>query len=92
MQKTLHSWWKGKIADSISKTDDFVKHVFREHNKEADHWANIGAEGQRKIVIDKSNTSETWKAVSGYWDGSVKDNGETWMRCGDQRRSTGTDG
>ena len=30
-------------CQSISKIDDFVKHVYREHNQEADHWANIGA-------------------------------------------------
>ena len=26
-----------------------------------------------KIVVDKGNTPETWKAVEGYWDGSLKD-------------------
>ena len=38
---------------SLRKIGDFVKHVFREHNREADHCTNIGAEGQRKIVIDR---------------------------------------
>ena len=32
--------------------------------------------GHRKIVLDKCNNSEAWKAVEGYWDGSFKDNGE----------------
>ena len=28
----------------------------------------MAAEGQRKIIIDKCNNLETWKAVKGYWD------------------------
>ena len=49
-----------------------VKHIFREHNKEADHWANVGAEGQRKVVIDRKSDAETWKAVKRLWDGNGK--------------------
>ena len=74
VQKTLHSWWGKKFANPISKVDEFVKHVFREHNREADHWASVGAERQRKIVIDRCNNSETWKAMKGFWHGSSKDN------------------
>ena len=48
IRKTLYSWWKRKIALPISKIDDDVKHIFREQSHEADHWANLGAEGQRK--------------------------------------------
>ena len=59
--KTLHSWWKEKTAKPISKIDH------REHNQEADHWANIGAQRQRKIVLDRCDNSETWKAVKGHW-------------------------
>ena len=44
--------------------DDYVKHIFREHNQEADLLVNMGAEGQRKIVIDKCSNSESWKAVA----------------------------
>ena len=77
VQKTLYSWWKDKIASPNSKTDDLVKHVCTEHNPEADHWANIGAQGQRKIVLDKRDISESWKALKGYWDGSFKDNGKS---------------
>ena len=66
IQKTLHQWWKKKIANPISKTDDKVKHIFREHNQEADLWANVGAEGQRKVA-------DIWKAVKGFWDGSCED-------------------
>ena len=42
---------KKKIASPITKIDDFVRHVHREHNQEADHWANIGAQELRKIVL-----------------------------------------
>ena len=65
VQKTLHSWWKENVAEPISNIDRFMKHVFREHNQEADHWANIGAQGQRKIVLDRRNDSVTWKATRG---------------------------
>ena len=49
IQINLYSWWKRKIANAISKIDDNVKHVFGEHNQEADHWANLGVEGQRAV-------------------------------------------
>ena len=64
-------------ANPISKVDDYVKHIFREHNQEVDHWANLGVEGQRKILVDWCSNSETWKAVKGFWDGSSKDNGKS---------------
>ena len=38
-----------KVATQISNIDSFVKHVYREHNQEADQWANVGAQGRRKI-------------------------------------------
>ena len=77
VQMTLHSWWVRKNANRISKIDDFVFHVFREHNQEADLWANSGAERQRRIVMDRCINSETWKAVNGYWDCSFKDDGKS---------------
>ena len=74
--KDLHTEER-QTANPISKIDDFVKHDFREHNQEADLWASTGAEGQRKIFVDKCNNSETWKAVKGHWDGSFKDNAKS---------------
>ena len=53
-----------------------MKHVFREHNQEADLGTNIGAEGERKIVVHKCSNSETWNAVKGNWNGSLKDSGK----------------
>ena len=66
VQRTNYSW-KRKIANPISKIDDYVKHIFREHNHEAEHWANFGAEGQRKIIVDRSNNAEAWQVVKGFW-------------------------
>ena len=62
------------MANLLQKIDDYVKHIFREHN-EADHWANVGAEGQRKDVVDGKSNGDTWKAVKGFCDGSCKVNG-----------------
>ena len=57
-----------------------MKHIFREHNQEADHWANVGAGVKKEIVVDKGSKTEKWKAVKGFWDGSCKDNGR--RKCG----------
>ena len=51
---TCYPCWKSKIANPISKIDDYVKHIFREHNQEADHWDNLGAEGQRKLLLTEA--------------------------------------
>ena len=64
-KKTLYSWWRRKIANPASKMDDFVQHVFQEHNQEVDLLANMVAEGQKKTVIDRCSNSESWKAVKG---------------------------
>ena len=32
IQRILHSWWKRGAAKPISNIDNFVKHVYREHN------------------------------------------------------------
>ena len=52
IQETLHFWWKKKIAYTEAQMGDFVKHIFREHNQEADHLANLGADGQWEITTD----------------------------------------
>ena len=84
IQKILQSWWKQGVAKPISNVDSSVNHVYRDHNQEADHWANLGAQGPRKIVIDRRDDPTTWKAVRGFWDGIFKDNGRSG--CGiDQR-------
>ena len=47
IQKMLHSWWKERVAYLLRKVDDYVKHIFREHNQEEDRFAMLG--GGRKI-------------------------------------------
>ena len=71
IQKTLYSWWKRTIAYPVAQIDDNVKHLFREHNQEAEHLENLGAEGQRKITIEKGDSTENSKTVRGFWDGST---------------------
>ena len=80
IQKTMYSWWKRRIANPISNIDSFVNHVYREHNQEADHWANVATQGNRKIVMDRRDATTTWKAIRGFWDGSFKNNGRN--ECG----------
>ena len=93
IQKTLHSWWKRKVAIPISHSDDYVKHIFREHNQEADHWANLCAEGQRKIVVDKGNNNENLVGGArllggcGHVDHSQQKRGTVWHMYGHDSRS-----
>ena len=54
-----------------------MNHVFREHNQEADYWANLATQGNRKIVIDRRDATTIWKAIRGFFDGSFKDNGRS---------------
>ena len=68
---------EGKIAFLISQIDDCVKHIFREHNQEADHWTNLGADGQRRFMFDKGSNTEKRKMVRDFWDGSSKINGRS---------------
>ena len=77
IQRILHSWWKKGVAKPISNIDSFVNHVYREHNQEAYHWASMGAQGRRKIVIDCRGESTIWKAIRGFCDGSFKDIGRS---------------
>ena len=57
IQKILHSWWKRGAATPISNIDNFGKHVYREHNQEADHLANIGAQ-EEETLISKGKTPQ----------------------------------
>ena len=52
VQKALHSWWQRKIVCPVEQTEDYVKHIFQEHNQESDHLPNLGAEVQRKITVE----------------------------------------
>ena len=56
----------------MEQVDDYVRRVLREHNQEADHLANLGAEGQRQITVVKGDSTENWMAVRRIWDVSNK--------------------
>ena len=62
---------RGKSVFPVAQIDDYVKHIFREHSQEADHWATWGVEGQRNYFVDKGNYSGKSKVVRGFWDGGV---------------------
>ena len=67
----FYSWWEKKVAFLITEIDDKVKHIFRERSQGADHEANLGEDGQRKITVDKGNNTQKL-------DGSKRTDG----RCG----------
>ena len=77
IQKTSHSWWKRSVAQPVRIIEDCVKHVFKEHNQEADHLANQGAEGKSKKTIEGVKNTETWKVVRGYCDSSEREDGSS---------------
>ena len=49
VQRTLHSWWKKKVASLCGKDSDYVRRIFRERKQEADRLANLGADGVRAV-------------------------------------------
>ena len=61
IQKTLLRGGREKWF--VKLFDDNVMHIFREHNQETDHLANFGAEGQRKVTVDRDLNTEDWKAA-----------------------------
>ena len=65
------------MALPVTPIDDYVNHIFREHNQEAFYLANLRAEERRNITVEKGNKTENWKAVRGFWDGSTKIDGSS---------------
>ena len=51
--------------DSCVPVDGYVKHIF-EHIQEADHLANLGAGGHRKITVKEGYNTKHRKAVRGF--------------------------
>ena len=73
------AWWRWGNLPSRSRTlTSFVKHVYREQNQEADHWANIGAQGRRKTV---NRQTKCFRNMEGRYGASgmeaSKDNGRS---------------
>ena len=76
-QRLLHQWWEQNLARPEDLIESYVSHVVREHNKEADHWANVRAGGKKEIVVGKGSHEVKWKTVKGFWDGSCKEDGRS---------------
>ena len=57
---------RGKPAHLGKKIGEYVKHIFRGHNQEADHLAKMGADGMKKITVEKDGNDERWKEVRGF--------------------------
>ena len=68
--------YEDKIGYPVGLIDDHVKHISREHKQEADHLANLGAKGQRKITVEKGDNTENWKEVRRFLDGTKKTDGK----------------
>ena len=59
IQNTFHSWWKKHVACPVTKIDDYVQRIFREHNQEVDRLANLFAEGERISPLRKGTIQTT---------------------------------
>ena len=46
-----------KLPTQRTKIGDYAKHIFSEHNQEANHPASLGAGGTRKITVEKEATT-----------------------------------
>ena len=55
VQNVLRDWW-GRGVDLRQRVADWVSHIFREHNKEADSWAGRGVQGLKAPVCAASGT------------------------------------
>ena len=58
-----------RVPYPVQTSGDHVRHIFGEHNEEADHMANLGAEGVPKFMVDGFKGMKAWRATRGYWDG-----------------------
>ena len=87
IQKTLHSYKTGKCVSSCTDRR-FREAYFQEHNQEADHLADLDAEGKRNITIEKRQYRKL--EGSSRWLGwQHKDRWTKWMRCCDRRYGPG---
>ena len=69
-QNLLREWW-GRGIRFRWRTAEWITHTFREHNTEADLWADKGAKGRVEEWVD--TTRIEWQEVTslcGFCDGS----------------------
>ena len=61
----------------ITNIDDFLRNMSTGNTiRKLTIGPTFGAHGQKKIVLDRRDNSEPWKAVKRNWDGSFRDNGK----------------
>ena len=46
------------LHNQSPQIDDNVRHIFREHNQDADHVGNLGAAGRKKIIVINTRTKQ----------------------------------
>ena len=80
IQRTLQSLWRRKVAYPVAQVGDYVRHVFREHNQEADHLANFDAEWRRERRQYRQLDGGTMNLGREQQDRQKK-----WMWCCGQR-------
>ena len=69
----------GRLIRGGRELIDNVKHIQGAY-QEADHFANLGTDGQGEITGEGVKITEDWKAVRGYWMVAKRDEG--WSGCG----------
>lgn len=80
MQQCLSQALHDKRCTPASLGGDWALHIYREQNKSADFYANvghaIGIMGRDHVVLHRTDALQTfWPYICGCWDGSFKDSG-----------------
>ena len=73
-------WWKTGVAYQVQKFGEYVKHIYREHNQEADHKANWFAEKVAKVMCGKRSTTQTRGKPYGDTRTAATNKCKQWMR------------
>ena len=68
-----------------------MQHIFREHSREDDEMANLGAKGVENIAMDQK-ISGRWKAMRGMMGRQCQVRRQERVRHRDTKESTETDG
>ena len=75
----LFQWQRSTIS---------LKRLFREHNHQVDHLANLGAEGQKNTRWKRETIQKTGRQIEGFGIGNTKTDGRSGcgvvVKCVDQ--------
>ena len=85
-QNLLRDWW-GRRVHLRQRAAEWATHIFREHNKEADAWAEESAEGQVDEWVDtarvvRSEVIDLCGPARKYWadSPSTRNAGRFWVK------------